>query len=297
MGTWVLLAVFAQFLTAVTVLIDKHIVTRPAPIGKPIVYAFYVSLLSGFVIFIAPFGYVSMVPLKILALSLLNAGAFVCAIYFLYSALRHARASDAAPVIGAVSAIATVVLAGIWIADDFALTHLPAIALLVAGTAVISHFHFTHHALRSTLLAGFFFGAAAFTAKLVFLEVSFIDGFFWTRSMNVVIALGFFAVPALRAAILHGGRSASGGTKSLLIGNKIIGGIAGVLTALAISLGSVSIVNALGGLQFVFLFVLAILFAKHMPLFGDKKLGSHGGWHTATGVTLISLGLATLFLG
>ncbi len=271
MGTWVLLAVCAQFLTAVTVLIDKHIVTRPAPIGKPIVYAFYVSLLSGFVIFIAPFGYVGMVPAKVLALSLVNAGAFVAAIFFLYSALRYARASDAAPVVGAISAISTVVFAGIWISDDFALTHLPALGLLVAGTAIISHFHFSHHALRSTLLAGFFFGAAAFTAKLVFLEVAFIDGFFWTRAMNVVIALGFLAIPTIRTAILHGGRSASHGTQSLVLGNKIIGGVAGVMTALAISLGSVSIVNALGGLQFVFLFVLALLFAKRIPLFGDSK--------------------------
>ncbi len=297
MGSWIALAAVAQFLTAVTVLVDKHIVTRPTSMGKPIVYTFYVSLLSGFVIVIAPFGYVGMVPANVLALSLLNAAAFVCAIYFLYAALRHARASDAAPVIGAVSAISTVVLAGIWIADDFALTHLPALGLLVAGTAVISHFHFTHHALRATLLSGFFFGAAAFTAKLVFLEVSFIDGFFWTRSMNVVIALAFLAVPAVRAAILHGGRSASGGTKSLVLGNKIIGGVAGVLTAFAISLGSVSIVNALGGLQFVFLFVLALLFAKHVPLFGGRESGAHGGWHTAAGIVLISLGLATLFLG
>lgn len=287
----------AQFLTAVTVLIDKHIVTRPAPIGKPIVYTFYVSMLSGFVIFIAPFGYVGMVPANVLALALLNATAFVCAIYFLYSALRYARAADAAPVVGAVSAIATVLFAGIWIDNDFSLTHLPAILLLVAGTAVLSRFHFSHHALRSSLLAGFFFGIAAFTAKLVFLEVSFIDGFFWTRSMNVVIALGLLAVPSIRALILHGGRSASHGTQSLVLGNKIIGGVAGVLTALAISLGSVSIVNALGGLQFVFLFVLALLLARHMPHIGDKKSGSHGGWHSAVGVTLISLGLATLFLG
>lgn len=297
MGTWLALAIAAQFLAAVTVLIDKHIVTRPAPIGKPIVYAFYVSLLSGFVVLIAPFGFVSWVSAWVMALAFLNAAVFVAAIYFLYVSLQHARASDAAPVVGAVSAISTVILAGIWIQDDFALSHLPALALLVAGTAVISHFHFTHHALRAALFSGFFFGAAAFTAKLVFLEVPFIDGFFWTRSMNVVIALGFLAIPALRAAILHGGRASSRGTQGLVIGNKVIGGIGGVLTAIAISLGSVSIVNALGGLQFVFLFLLAVLFARHMPLTRAKKTGSHGGWHTAIGVTLISLGLATLFLG
>jgi len=59
----------------------------------------------------------------------------------------------------------------------------------------------------------------------------------------------------------------------------------------------VTIVNALAGLQFVFLFVFAILFAKHMPKREGSRTHGHGGTISATGVGLIVCGLALLSLG
>lgn len=289
------LAIFAQFLYAVSVLIDRHIVLRATHIGRPIVYTFYVSLLSGFVVVFAPF--VSFPDVRALALSLVNAGAFVGAIFCLYSALSHGRASDVAPVVGAVSAITTLVFAGLWIEGDITASFVLPVLLLAGGTALISHFHFSRHALFFTLLSGFFFGIVAFSFKLVFIELPFLDGFFWTRAMNVALALGLLIVPAWRVAIFHGGRRSSARAKGLVIGNKVIGGVASILTALAISLGSVTVVNSLAGLQFVFLFVFALLFAKRMPLREGSRTHGHGGAPSATGVALIVLGLALVSLG
>jgi hypothetical protein len=289
------LALAAQFLYAVSILIDRHIVLRATHIGRPIVYAFYVSLLSGFVFVLVPF--VSEPGVHALALSLVNAAAFVAAIFCLYTALLHARASDVAPVVGAVSAIVTLVFAGLWIEGDITASLVLPVLLLAGGTALISHFHFSRNALFFTLLSGLFFGAAAFTFKLVSIEIAFVDSFFWTRAMNVALALAFLTVPAWRSAIFHGGRHSSSRAKGLVLGNKVIGGIASVMTALAISLGSVTIVNSLAGLQFVFLFILAFLFAKHMPKREGSRLHGHGGTPSATGVALIVLGLALLSLG
>lgn len=289
------LAIFAQFLYAVSVLIDRHIVLRAQHIGRPIVYAFYVSLLSGFVIVLLPF--VSVPDVHALTLSFVNATSFMGAIFCLYSALAHARASDVAPVVGAVSAITTLVFAGLWIEGDITKSFVLPVLLLAGGTALISHFHFTRHALTLTLLSGFFFGTMAFSFKLVFLEIPFVDGFFWTRAMNVVLALGLLIVPAWRTAIFHGGKRSSSRAKGLVLGNKIIAGAASILTAFAISLGSVSVVNSLAGLQFVFLFIFAFIFAKHMPKQAGSRTHGHGGTPSATGVALIVFGLALLSLG
>lgn len=297
MATWLTLAIAAQFLYAVSVVVDRHIVVRAQHIGKPIVYAFYVSLLSGFVLVIAPFGIVSWPSAHVVVLSLLNAGVFVAAIYFLYSALRHARASDAAPVVGAISAITTLVLAGLFLEGDVTGSFVIPVLLLAFGTALISHFHFSREAVLYTLLSGAMFGAMAFTFKLVVNEVPFIDGFFWTRTMNVVVALGLLVVPAIRMAILKGGKHSTHGAKALVIGNKVIGSGASVLTAFAISLGSVTVVNALSGLQFAFLYIFALLFAKNMPLLREgSKTHGHGGWQTGVGVLLIMSGLALLYV-
>ncbi len=286
------LAVAAQFLSAVSVLIDRHILVRAAHIGKPIVYAFYVSLLSGFVVVIAP--WVARPDTYTLALSTLNAAAFVAAIFCLYTALSHARASDVAPVVGAVSAITTLLVAGIFIQGDISSAFILPIVMLAAGTALISHFHFSIHTLAYTIVSGILFGVVAFSFKLIFLAVPFIDGFFWTRAMNVVLALGLLLVPTWRAAIFRGGTHASSRSKGLVIGNKIIGGVASILTAFAISLGSVAVVNSLSGLQFVFLFLFALLFAKHMPHQAKSHTYGHGGITSALGVVCIVVGLALI---
>ena len=292
--SWLAIALFAQFLLAIAVLVDRHIVVRAAHIGRPIVYTFYTSVLSGTVLVLAPF--VSIPSSGIFFLSLLSGGAFASALYFLYSALRVARASDAAPVIGAISALTTLALAWVFVVGDISPHAVPAVLLLVAGTVLISHFHFRRHALLFSLLAGLAFGVAVFIAKLVDIDIGFLDGFFWTRFLNFALVLGLLAVPALRRAILHGGTHSTHRAKALVVGNKVISSSASVLTAYAISLGSVSVVNALSGVQFAILFVFSFLFAGLMPKADDPLTHGHGGWRTALGVALIALGLATLFL-
>jgi len=294
---WLTLAVCGQLLTALSVLIDRHIVVRAPHIGKPIVYAFYVSVLSGFVIVLAPLGIISLPNTHVMTLSLIYAGAFLAAIYFLYSSLTVSRASDAAPVIGSVSTIATLILAGLFLDDDVTAFLMFPVLMLAAGTGLISHFHFTRQALIYTLASGLAFGSSVFAFKLVVLEVSFLDGFFWTRMMSVVAALLLLVVPQFRKQILHGGMRASHTSKFLVIGNKMIGSVASVFSTLAISLGSVTIVNALSGLQFAFLYLFALLFAKGMPPATEKsRTHGHGGWQTGFGVALIMGGLALLYL-
>lgn len=297
MASWLFFAIFAQFLFAVTILIDKHVVVRVAHIGRPIVYTFFISILSGFVVVIAPFGLVSFPSGETLQLSTLYAIVFAGALYFLYSALRVARASDVAPVVGGISIITTLLLAGLLIDGDIHVSVIPPVLLLAGGTALISHFHFSRRAFVYVFLSGLLFGFGVFFAKLVFLEVAFLDGFFWTRTMGVVVALSFLLVPSIRRAIFHGGTHASSEGRALVIGNKIVAGVASILTAYAISLGSVSVVNSLAGLQFVFLFIFALLFANRMPALKENGMPhGHGGWHTAVGVALVALGVALVYL-
>ena len=295
METWLLVAVFAQFLSALTTLVDKHIVTRAEHIGKPIVYAFYISLLSGFVIVLLPFGIVWQSG-TVFLISLVNAAAFVAGIYFLYSALSHARASDVSPAVGGISAIVTIILAALWIDGDVTPALIVPVLLLASGTAIISHFHFSRNALVYTVLAGISFGVMIFLAKVIYLQAGFLNGFFWTRMPNVALALALLFVPRVRRAVFHGARKSSRAAKGLVLGNKILGGVASALTSFAVSLGPVSVVNALSGLQFVFLFVFSFLFGKRMPTYNTDKIRNHGGWHSAIGITFIVCGLAALYL-
>ncbi len=293
MASWFYLAILAQFLSAVTVSIDKFLVSRAAHIGKPVVLTFYISALSAFVFVLVPFG-VSLPTGSVLLAAAANGVAFLVGLYFQFATFQYTRVSDAAPVIGAVSALTTLAAAFIWIDGDVTVAMLPPVLLLIIGIAVISRMHFARHSLRFALISGFGFGCMFFFAKLVFNELDFVDGFFWTRIASVVGAFALLAIPAARVAIFHGGRHSTTSAKGLLLASKTVGSFSSVLTALAVSLGSVSVVNALSGMQFVFLFLFALVFTVYIPRLRENSARGHGGWHTLAGVALITSGLAWL---
>ena len=296
MLTWVVLASLAQLLTAGIVFIDKYVLVSKAHIGRPVVYAFYISILSGFVLILVPFGVISIPSLPLLLLSLLASVTFISSILLLYTALKGGHASDLLPVVGSVAAIATAMCAYQWLHEDLPRAFIPAFIFLVVGMFLISRFRLTGRQRLLVVFSGIFFGLTAFLTKLIFLEASFIDGFFWSRMTNVLGALFLLAIPANRRAIFSGYSGSTSGTKWLVISNKTLGGIAAVLTLLAIKLGSVSIVQAFAGLQFVFLLLIAYFFSGLFPAVMRGELRPEGLRHKIMGVFSIILGLALLFV-
>ena len=91
MTLWIVLATLAQILNAAIVLVDKYVLVSHESLGKPVVYAFYVSMLSGVVIVLLPLGVVSLPSLKVVALSLLSSITFILSVIFLYTALKKGR--------------------------------------------------------------------------------------------------------------------------------------------------------------------------------------------------------------
>ncbi|OGG51384.1 hypothetical protein A2704_03380 [Candidatus Kaiserbacteria bacterium RIFCSPHIGHO2_01_FULL_54_36b] len=296
MALWIALAALAQLITAGVVFVDKYVLVSKTHIGKPVVYAFYISLLSGFVLVLVPFGLVSIPSTEVLFLSLLASVTFISSIVLLYTALKEGHASDIMPVVGSVAAVATALCANLWLHEDLPQAFVPAFGLMVFGMLLISHFRLTNRQKMLVIFSGIFFGATAFLTKLIFLETSFLDGFFWSRMTNVVGALFLLALPANRAAIFSGYRGSSSGTKWLVVSNKTLGGIAAILTLLAISLGSVSIVQALAGLQFVFLLLIAYFFSRYFPAVLRGEMDHKGRAHKLGGIACIALGLALLFV-
>jgi drug/metabolite transporter (DMT)-like permease len=219
----------------------------------------------------------------------------MAALYLLYSALKKGNASDAVPIVGAMTALSTSFLAFFFLRQDLPLAFLPAFGFFVVGTFLISHFRLSLRALSLVVASGIFFGASAVLLKLIFLETTFINGFFWSRMGNVFGALLLLAWPASRYAILHSVRHSRPSTKWLIVGNKALSGIASVLTALAISLGSVSIVNAMTGLQFVFLLVLAYVASHWIPHVFKSEVHRHEFPHKFYGTVCMILGLVALF--
>lgn len=296
MFIWIGLVVFAQMINAVIVLVDKYLLNSTKGINQPAVYAFYVSMLSGVVLIMVPFGAVSWPGATVIGLSLGMALAYILSIYFLYSALKITDASDVVPVAGAVSAIATFALVHFGLDQDLPGNFMLAFVFLVIGTLLISHFRFNTRSFVLVFFSGILFGVSAFLIKLIFEYSSFADGFFWSRMANVFGALFLLLIPANWTAIKESMQSSSSGIKWMVVGNKTLSGVSFLLVMVAINMGSVSIVNALSGLQFVFLLTFAYFCVNRFPAVFSGEIHPHRFNHKLYGVIFIIFGFLALFL-
>ena len=99
---WILVAVAAYFLNAVTPLIDKFLLGDHIP--NPTVYAFYVGLLSIVAVIMAPFGLIWPGTAQFL-FSLVSGALFLFGLYVFFIALKRQEASRVVPVVGAFTAV------------------------------------------------------------------------------------------------------------------------------------------------------------------------------------------------
>ncbi len=294
------MVVVAQFFNAVVVLIDKYLVSHPV-LPRPTVYAFYVSMLSGVALILLPFGVISFPGFLVIWQSLFSGITFVVAIVFLYLALQRADASDVVPVLGATSAIATFILRFYFIDESLPTNFIWGFLFLVLGTAFISHYRFKWRGLSLIILSGVLLGVSTMLVKLVFVELEsipagFANGFFWTRMANVVAGLGLLLWPPTFFAVTCSERKSAYKAKWLIVANKALGGFAFLLILIAINLGDVAIVNALGGMQFVFLLVFAFICSKRLPaLFRDAE-SPENLRQKIIAVSIIVLGFFVLFI-
>lgn len=289
------LAIFAQALNACIVLIDKYIVTS-TKVSRPSVYAFYVSIISGIVVILLPFGKVHIPSAFILILSFLIGITFVASILLLYSALKIASATDVVPWLAAVSTVTTFTLGYLFLEEMLPQYFLYALILLVIGMLLVGHFRFNARSFAFVLLSGVLFGCSAVLLKELFGHTDFWDGFFWSRMGNVAGAFLLLLWPDCRKGVFQTSKNSSHKTTFLIIINRALGGIAFLCTMYAIQMGSVSIVNSLSSLQFLFIFLFIFLLKNKMHATFEHEFRPGHVFHKLLAMTFIVLGFSVLFI-
>ena len=310
MSVWLALVIVGQFLNAVVALVDKYVITSHKIALRPLSYAFYVSVLSFFSVVIfflwwiplpAGLSFPSVVnihvpTLMVGSLSIVAGFAFFTGLVSLFTALKEADASDAIPVVGGVSAVATLLLSALWL--DATLSHyfLLGFILLVSGTVLVSQFRFSWRTILATIHAGIFFALHSVVLKALFEITSFDNAFFWSRIAIGLVALSTLLIPVYYKNIREHTKNATGLDGFFVIGNKILAGLASIIVLKAISLGDVSLIQALGGLQFVFLLIFGIFFGRYTSVDCGENLASRDIGHKLISIPLIIAGFFMLFL-
>jgi drug/metabolite transporter (DMT)-like permease len=309
--SWILLAVGAQFLNAIVAIIDKHIVSDEKTFPKPFVYAFYTCLISGawilvYFISLLPFSFAGLnIPsfsnvvrptLEVVALSFLSAYTFFTALIAMFSALKDHDASDVIPVIGSVSALGSFGLGYYFLDVTLSPNFILGVALLATGTLLVSRLRFPWKTAMISLYAGLFFALHYISVKGLFLLTSFDNGFFWSRIAFMFFALTLLMIPTYWDRVREQTKATGNDARFLIFVNKVLAGVSTILILKATDLGDVAVVQALGGLQFVFILLLGIFVSK-----GGAHATAHGRYNKraifqkAIFVAVISLGFLVLF--
>lgn len=291
----IVLVIFGQFLNASSVLIDKYIVTRTS-ITRPGVYVFYVGIVSGVVLIMLPFGLVHMPDTYTILLSLDIGFVFVASILFLYRALKHANATDVVAWLTAISTLTTFLFGALFLGEELPASFPFAMGLFVLGMLFVGHFRFYARSFVQVIVAGILFGFSAVLLKILFSHTVFLDGFFWSRIGNMIAAFSLLLFPSIRDHVFHITKSTSRHVGVLVVANRVLSGVAFLCILYAIRVGSVSIVNALSSLQFVFIFLLIFLLAKYMPKLYKHEFRKGHILHKVVAMCLIAAGFVALFL-
>ena len=276
---WILLATAGQFLNAIVAVFDKYIVSDERVMPRPFVYAFYSCLIAGgwvlvFLLGLIP-GFSDLgVPsleniqsptLEVVALAFLSAYTFFIALVSMYDALKRADASNTMPIIGAISALASFGLAyqflGVTPHENFII----GLVLLSVGTMLVAQTLPKVDVVVQVVHSGLFFALHYITMKGLFDLTSFDDGFFWSRIGFVLFTLSLLLVPAYLGKIKEQTEHTSKRAGLTVLFAKALAGIAAFLLLKATDMGDVAVVQALGGLQYVFILLIALFLAQWLP--------------------------------
>ncbi len=299
---WLLIAITAHFIFALVFIIDKFLLSKT--VLNPIVYAFYIGLLEIFVLVLIPFGFI-IPPLEQIIASFIAGALFIFGLIFLYKSFRLSEVSKIAPVVGGAIPVFTLILTHLFLGERLLISQSIAFSLMVIGGMIIlwpkRHKKiselpetFLIRGLFIALLAAFLFASSFVLTKFVFTYQPFISGFIWIRLGGFLGACLIFLWPSNRQIILDTTKAIKIKTIGLFSINKGIAGLAFILLNYAIFLGSVTLVNALQGIQYAFLFIMTVILSKKFPQILREQITGRVITQKIIAILLISLGLGIL---
>lgn len=298
---WLPVTIAAYFLHAFAAILDKFLLTKR--IQRPSTYVFWVGVFGLFAFILAPFGF--FVPANpVIINAFVSGAAFTFALFFFYIAMQSGEASRVTPIIGALSPIFVFLLSRGILGETLSRGELAAFFILVIGSVLMSVIHkkdgtsVSHRDLKIfgwAIIASFLFGVTYVFEKAVFNETAFISGFIWTRIGGFFGVLPFLVFSATRSSIFKAPRLADRVTIGAFLANKAAGAIGFFFISFAISIApSVSLVNALQGIEYALIFILALLLSKIRPAILEEEVTRRIILEKTFAVLLIAGGLALL---
>jgi drug/metabolite transporter (DMT)-like permease len=315
---WLFITIGAYFINAGVYIADKFLLSKK--IHSSIAYAFYVgvwSIFNVFLLFLWPW----TPNLRELTVDLLAGFLFLVTLVFWYKALHQSEASRVVPIVGALVPVFSFIFSFVFLGEILSQQQLIAFIILICGGVLISIKHTkvylyqkvitrfrevigdiigdiparaqpTSRLLVNSVVAAVFFAAYYVLMKYIYLHQPFIGSFVWSRLGSFIGVLLMLLVSDWRYLIVKQQKGAKTPKNMLFfLTVRLLAAAAFIMINWAISLGNVAMVNALQGVQYLFLFVIILIVSARFPKVLNEQLGGGVFLQKLIGTVMICLGL------
>ncbi len=307
---YILFSFFGYTALAVVALLDKFIVSDKKV--SPLVYSFYSTIPLILIFILLPFRVALLKTPLDYSIALASGITFGIALYAMYRGFEHSEVSHGGPLVGASIPFFTLFLGYFLLSERVSAVQLVAIGILIFGSLIIS-FEQTrknrgwHRSMLWLVLSGLAYAASNVAAKYMYDHYGFYTGLVWTRGAIGIFGFALLAFASVRSALpWRIGKTQSTSAPSvpaerakkiIIVGlDKTLGIVGVLLVQYAIATGSVSIVNALSGLQYAILIILVALLTHFAPRYFQEDYAKGEFVQEGLAVILISVGVAMLLV-
>lgn len=272
--TWPIITIIAYLLNAVAITIDKFLLSKK--ITNPAVYAIFISTLSLLALVLIPFGF-HLYSLDQILIALVAGLIFTFALLYMFKALGQNEASRITPFMGGFQPIFVFILALIFLNEILVPQQLIAFIIIILGTVIISWQNNSKATQKKAylfaIIATLLFAISYTINKYSFTNQDFISGFVWTRIGAFIGALILLVPAKNRQDIKIELKKPKKQTGILFILGQTAGALSFILINYAIAISSsVALVNALQGLQYIFLLIIIFSLSWKFPKLLEEKI-------------------------
>lgn len=292
---WIIISIIGYAILAAVGILDKFILSDKKVAPK--LFVFYSTIFVLPILLLLPFG-VKMPNNFWLWFSAGVSGIFFAfGLYAMYKGFLESEISHIGPLVGGATPLFVLLLSWIFLNENLTPAQYLASVFLILGAFIIAfeksqRHHGLHVGMLWGVLSGLLFAISHVASKYAYDNLGFYSGFVLTRSALGLCGLVLLYLPSIRHELFHSGRRVDGKDNVLLVVvNKILGVVGVVLIQYAIALGSVSVVNALGGLQYAILIVAVFLLSKFAPRIFKEQYTKAELWQEFLAILIIAVGL------
>ncbi|MBI2411149.1 MAG: EamA family transporter [Candidatus Kerfeldbacteria bacterium] len=297
---WIIAVLIGHFFNAISFVLDKIVLTKS--IKDPYAFTFHVGLLGLISLVFIPFGF-ELPSNTQLALNLCTGIFFALSLLTFFLALASGETSRVVPFIGAAIPIFTLILEILFLHGQFSLNQLFAFGVLVFGTFFITlelkkkkpsarKHHQQMNAWILGIIAALFFAICFVMTKAAFDHQPFLSAFIWMRIGTFLFVLIFLLVAKHRKNIMRVFSLYTHKEAFPYMGSQLGGGIGFLCVNYAISLAPVALVNAMQGVQYAFLLIMAMIGSIKYPQFITESMTQKELVLKSIAVIIIGAGLA-----